>query len=73
MRNRLGVDLVDIVKMRKGRMGIRALLKSFVGVGNFGGYWGGRMMMRSLRDLSGPACQLSCTVTTKDAMGHTLI
>ena len=54
-------------------MGIRALLMSFVGVERSEGYWGGRMMMLNLGDLSGPARQLLCTVKTKDAMGHTLI
>lgn len=73
MRNRLGVDLVDIVKMRRGRKGIRALLMSSVDVGNFGGYWGGTRMMRSLGGLSGPASESPCTVEAKDAMGHTLI
>jgi len=66
VRNRLGVDSVDRGKMRKGRMGIRALLMSFVGVESFGGYWGGRMMMLNLGDLSGPACQFPHIVVCRE-------
>lgn len=66
MRNRLGVDLVGITKMRRGRMGIRALLMSSVGVESFGGYWGGTRMMRSLGDLSGPACQFPHIVVCRE-------